>query len=111
MTGIGEWKIRYQRELDQAYSARASGNEGRARVCARRAAGIIAGEYLRRKGEASENQSAYQRLRIMQEQTGLSGRVQEIIMHLTARVDTDYNLPVQADLLSEVEEFRMILLG
>lgn len=97
--------------MQQALSARGSGNEGKARVCARRAAGIIAGEYLHRKGVASESWSAYQRLLVLQKQLGLSGRPQEIIAHLTARVGLDHMLPVEADLLEEVEELRGILLG
>ena len=41
------WEARFQSELHQAEMARALGNEGKARVCARRAAGI-AGHFLER---------------------------------------------------------------
>jgi hypothetical protein len=47
MTGLHE---QIEKEFELAERARANGNEGRARVCARRAAGIAAREYLTRKG-------------------------------------------------------------
>lgn len=106
-----DWQSDYQRELEQAAAARQAGNEGKARVCARRAAGIAAGEYLQRNGEFDGSWSAYQRLQVLQRQPGLPARAVEIIAHLTARVDTDHNLPVEADLLAEAVEFGAILLG
>ena len=45
-----EWRVLSVHELKMAEAARLSGNEGRSRVCARRAAGHIAGEYIHRKG-------------------------------------------------------------
>ncbi|MBM2849365.1 MAG: hypothetical protein HW418_2307 [Anaerolineales bacterium] len=38
-----------ERELAQAHKARAAGNEGQARVCARRAAGIALREWYKRR--------------------------------------------------------------
>ena len=45
-------------ELEMARSSRCSGNEGRARVCARRAAGHVVGEYLTRNDIDLETESA-----------------------------------------------------
>ena len=39
-----DWQIKIKAEFDKAEQARARGNEGQARVCARRAAGIAARE-------------------------------------------------------------------
>ena len=41
-----DWQAEIQAELEKAQQARARGNEGQARVCARRAAGIAAREYF-----------------------------------------------------------------
>ena len=40
------WEAFYKAEMQNAEAARRSGNEGKARVCARRAAGAVIGEYL-----------------------------------------------------------------
>ena len=42
---MADWKEKLQKEFERAQIARASGNEGQARVCARRAAGIAIREY------------------------------------------------------------------
>jgi hypothetical protein len=110
MGASGGWQAEYQRELDHGRTARQAGNEGKARVCARRAAGILAGEYLRRKGELADAWSAYQRLQALKNSPDLPGRVAEIISHLTTRVDQEHKLPIEADLLAEVEELRAALL-
>ena len=36
-----EWKTKFEQEMGLAKTARARGNEGQARVCARRAAGAL----------------------------------------------------------------------
>ncbi len=111
MEASGEWQAEYQRELKHGKEARQAGNEGKARVCARRVAGIVAGEYLRRSGELTEAWSAYQRLQALGHSPNLPARAAEIISHLTTRVDPEHRLPIEADLLAEVEELHAILLG
>lgn len=88
-------------ELLRAELARAEGNEGMARVCARRAAGLIAGEYLRRRGLAHLNPSAYARLQYLLSLPDLSPQVQEIASHFMVRITTNHTLPVDADLVAE----------
>jgi hypothetical protein len=90
-----------QRELANADQARGEGNEGRARVCARRAAGAAIREYFRLIGQPGGEGSAYDLLRFLQTQQGLPPQVGETAGHLMARVDTHHNLPVDADLLAE----------
>ena len=46
MNQYDDCKIKYDQEINRAEKARQDGNEGMARVCARRAAGIVVGEYL-----------------------------------------------------------------
>jgi len=111
MKASGEWQAEYQHELEHGREARQAGNEGKARVCARRAAGITAGEYLRRRGELTEAWSAYQRLQALGHSPNLPARAVEIISHLTTRVDSEHRLPIEVDLLAEVKELHSILLG
>ncbi len=107
----GDWQTEYQRELKHGREARQAGNEGKARVCARRAAGIVAGEYFWRSGELTEAWSSYQRLQALVHSQNLPARAAGIISHLTTRVDPEHRLPIEADLLADVEELRAILLG
>jgi hypothetical protein len=107
----GDWKMRAQLELQQAEAARAVGNEGRARVCARRAAGIIGREYMRRQGVALSTPSAYDILRALLSTPSLSPETRESIAHFLARVNTSFTLPVEADLLSEARWIASELLG
>lgn len=94
-----------------ASQSRESGNEGRARVCARRAAGYIAGEYLRRQGLDVTGQSAYEVIRFTEGCPGISARAKQILKHMTMRLKPDYQLPVQADLIAEARRLAKELLG
>lgn len=96
-----DWKDRLQRELDQAESARREGNEGMARVCARRAAGIVIGEYLRRRGTPAATANAYELLKMLAEQPDVSPKVREVSRHMLLRITPDHQLPVEADLVGE----------
>ena len=60
-----EWQKSFQEEIERALQARAKGNEGRARVCARRALKHIIAEYLRRKNIHANTQSAYGLIRFL----------------------------------------------
>lgn len=55
--------MNFQEQIEQEFAlaeqARARGNEGQARVCARRAAGIAIREYLTRRGIRPPSASAY----------------------------------------------------
>jgi len=95
------WEARFNQEIRQAETARASGNEGMARVCARRAAGIAAGEYLRRHRLELSDPSAYVRLKFLLQLPQTSLAVHEVINHFLMRINPDHNLPVQADLIAE----------
>lgn len=96
-----DWKNRFEQEIRQAEAARADGGEGRARVCARRAAGIVAGEYLLHHGIQQPGPSAYDRLRRLSALPSVSPKVREIAGHFLVRIDPDWKLPIQADLIAE----------
>ncbi|UCF28611.1 MAG: hypothetical protein JSW42_02700 [Chloroflexota bacterium] len=97
-----DWKRLTSIELDMAESARRLGNEGRARVCARRAAGHVAGEYLHRQGVAVRNESAIERLRYLENYPDLSPEEVEIIRHFLIHTTPEHKLPIEADLIADV---------
>lgn len=92
-------------EFEKAEQARARGNEGQARVCARRAAGIAAREYLTRQGIRPPSVSAYDLLNMLKSDPSLSPDLQRIADHLTLRVTEEFKLPVHADLIAEARTF------
>ncbi|GAB4398036.1 MAG: hypothetical protein OHK0052_20840 [Anaerolineales bacterium] len=95
------WFDSMQAELENGEAARARGNEGMARVCARRAAGYAAAEYFKRMGIDFRNPSAYERLRYLQTLPNVPEDVRAACAALTLRVDTEYRLPPEVDLLRE----------
>ena len=98
---MDDLKTQLRKEFEKAQQARISKNEGQARVCARRAAGIAARDYLTRNGTQVPNMSAYDLLVLLKEDTNLSPDMQLIVDHLTVRVTEDFELPIDADLIAE----------
>jgi len=96
-----EVKQKIEAELAQGLAARAGGFEGRARVCARRAAGAAVREYLELQGLPVPSLSAYDLLAALQEMPGMSDAVRQAASHLLIRVDETYALPIDADLLAD----------
>jgi HEPN domain-containing protein len=96
-----DWKSQLEHEFKQAEQARANNNEGQARVCARRAAGIAIREYLNRKGIHPSSTSSYDLLNLIKDDALLSLDLRLIAEHLTLRVTEEFKLPVDADLVAE----------
>jgi hypothetical protein len=99
-----DWKEAFQREMDAARRAQVEGNEGRARVCARRAAGAAAGEYLRQRLIDDIPVSAMDRLRLLENFPNFPLEIQQTAQRLLLRVDTQFNLPEQIDLIAEAQK-------
>ena len=95
------WKEKLELEFQRAEDARAKNNEGQARVCARRAAGIAVREYLTRKGIPPRTASAYDLLNLLKDDPLLSSDLSLIVHHLTLRVTEEFKLPIDADLVAE----------
>jgi hypothetical protein len=91
-------------ELEKAERARLSGNEGQARVCARRAAGTAARDFLTRQGVRPRNPSGYAALQALGEFPGLAPDLQVAVNHLTTRVTETFNLPMYADLIADARK-------
>src|SRR5215216_6417563 len=100
-----DWQSDIQAEFEKAEQARARGNEGQARVCARRAAGIAIREYLTRQGSRPPSASAYDLLNLLKDDPRLPPDLQRIAEHLTLRVTEEFKLPVDADLVAEARTF------
>lgn len=100
-----EWEPELQAEFRKAEQARARGNEGQARVCARRAAGIAVREYLSRRSIRPPSTSAYDLLNLIKEDPLLPPDLKQIAGHLTLRVTEEFKLPVDVDLVAEAKEF------
>lgn len=90
-----------ERELSAGLLAREQGLEGKARVCARRAAGVALRHHFSRRQPQLAAFSVVDMILAYQESADLPANIREICTHLLTRVDPDYNLPVPVDLLAE----------
>lgn len=101
---------RFQDELARAETARAAGNEGMARVCARRAAGLVVNAYLRHRRLPLPGPSAYDSLRYLVGLPDLPENIRDVAEHFLLRITPDHNLPVNADLVAEARWLKRQLL-
>ena len=95
------WKVEYQHEMEHAIAAREAGNEGMARVCARRATGVIVGEYLRRFGYTKLSTSIFDLISFFLSLPGIDRQCQDIASHFLIKVNNDHSLPNDIDLISD----------
>lgn len=104
-------------ELILAQRSRDSGNEGRSRVCARRAAGWAIQEYMRRQGEVLPTTNALDSIKFFAARDGLPKEVLDVLHHLTIKLekdslDEDAYYPIQdVDLVKEAHWLAEKLLG
>ena len=104
------WKQELEAEFTQAAAARAKGNEGQARVCARRAAGIAIRQYLLRRGESVPSPSAYDLLQLIEADPAFAEDIRRAASLLRLRVTEEFTLPVDADLIEEARKLCLALL-
>jgi hypothetical protein len=91
-----------QRELKLGRQAREQGNEGRARVCARRAAGwAVRFVYTPDSSESIPETNAYRYLLWLKQERRFPGNVREAAERLTARVNQEFSLPFDQDPLDD----------
>ncbi|MCX8063000.1 MAG: hypothetical protein N3D16_10510 [Anaerolineales bacterium] len=103
------WQQLFNQEIDTAKQARQRGNEGKARVCARRAANIIAQEYLRSLG-IQPFRNAIQNFRYLQNYLKFDHPAQEILSHLLLKVNEDFTFPEHIDLINDAHTLKSILI-
>lgn len=106
-----DWQPQFESEMSRAEQARGRGNEGQARVCARRAAGLVVREYFTRRGVPVTSPSAVDLLDQLGSDPLLALEVKVVVQHLTRRVDEDFKLPADVDLIAETRKLRDSLLG
>lgn len=104
------WRVIFDREIENAEAARALGNEGKARVCARRAAGAVAGEYFARLGAPSGSPSAYQNLQRLRDHAEIPAHIRQITDHFLERINEAHGLPSDADLIADAHRLANELL-
>jgi hypothetical protein len=105
------WVEDYQKEIEHAEQARASGNEGMARVCARRAAGIVIGEYLTRHGYSAATHSAYERVKLFCSLPDVQQGDKDMAGHFLLRVSKDGGFAEGIDLINDVKILEKALLA
>lgn len=110
MNDQNEWEKQFDAEIKMARSAREKGNDGMARVCARRAAGIVVGAYLNSEGFALPGPSAVERLKYLASLPTCTQEMQLIINHMLIKVTPEYKLPIEADLIADAQRLRQLLL-
>jgi len=104
------WKEQIDSELERAALARTRKNEGQARVCARRTAGIAIRESLTRRGVHPPSTSAYDLLNLLKNDPLLPTDIKMVVDHLTLRVTEEFKLPVDADLVKDARVLCKYLL-
>ena len=101
-----ELNDRIESELTAAETAWSTGNPGRARVCARRAAGLgIRAYYQRRDGPAWSGDAMKQLIRLRMDPAA-PAPVRLAAERLTTQVDLDHQLPFDE---APIEDARRIL--
>ena len=93
-------------ELAAAAAARAAGNHGMVRVCARRAAGAALRWWIVRNGLRNWGSDAVTQLRRLHSEAGVSEDVRGAAARLTARVREDFTLPFDHD---PIDDSRLIV--
>jgi RNA 3'-terminal phosphate cyclase len=111
MKTTDSWTDAFDQEMEQAEAARASGNEGRARVCARRAAGIVIREYFSRLGIPFAPHSAYQNIHYLSLYQDTTPQVRQVAGHFLERINPEHELPIDAYLIAEARWMANILLN
>lgn len=105
-----DWKKSFNKEMQMAAAARERGNEGQARVCARRAAGVVVRAYFQLRGLPAHNSSAYDLLRDLLAGSGVPEQARQAAVYLTLRVNEAFELPVEVDLLDAAQTLAASLL-
>ena len=103
--------VRIKLELDQAHQFRALGNEGRARVCARRAAGWAVAAFRQKTSGAGKQPNAYHQLRWFRNLEEVSIELRGAADRLITHVTPSHELPHREDPLEDAEMIVHALLG
>ncbi len=98
------WKTQLNKEFKMAEDALNLNNQGKMRVCARRAAGISIREYLKERGIAPPSVSAYDLLKYLEEMGDTPPDLRQASAYLRLRVTEEFRLPIEIDLVAEAKK-------
>ena len=98
-------------ELVQARQFRAQGKEGRARVCARRAAGWAVAAFRQQRLKEETHLNAYHQLQWFRKLEEISVELRTAAERLTTPVTPSHELPHREDPLEDAEMIVRSLLG
>ena len=104
-------KSRVGAEFTQALRARQAGNEGRARVCARRAAGWALAELFAEQASAEEGRDALRMLAWLENHSQAPMGLREAAGRLTTRLEPGFIFPHPQDPLEDARRILDQLLG
>ena len=102
MKNSAAWQLDFEKEVDRAQKAREEGNEGMARVCSRRAAGVVVRAYYAFRGKTLKGASVLNHLRAIYESDNEPEDVKSVCRHFTLRITPDHLLPEDIDLIEDV---------
>lgn len=100
-----------EQELTQARRAREAGNEGQARVCARRAAGLAIKAWYQRRDGPGWGGDALTQLKRLQGDESVPEHIRQAAMRLTTKVDFEHKLPFEEDAVEDARGIIVALAG
>jgi hypothetical protein len=106
-----QWQADANAEIRAARDALQSGLPGRARVAARRAAGISLAEYNLWRDFTEHTQNYYDLLLAFSTHAGVPVEIREIAQRLCQRVDEAHTLPKNFDLVADAERVISFVAG
>ncbi len=98
-------------ELELARQSQKEGNEGKARVCARRAAGWAVGWYAHANSLAEPHSNALQHLGWLTEYPGIGEEIREAASRLITKLAPDGSLPFDHDPIDDAQKIIQAVLG
>jgi hypothetical protein len=103
----GEQSLQYQTEIRNAIQARDQGLDGRARVCIRRAAGLLAKIWLDANFPGPRDPNLLTCLKELSNLELLHADLQNLVTHFTTNVDAAYQLPAYIDLFTDLADLQI----
>lgn len=109
MPQTADWHARFAEEMARAEAALARGLDGQARVCARRAAGVVLREVLARRSGSQPAASAYDLIRACSADPGIPASVRQVLALLLERVSPNYEGPAAGEVLKAAASLPALL--
>jgi len=98
----------FWKEYKTALEAQAAGLEGRARVCARRAAGYLIQEYLEKQNNKPAKMNSIELIQFIQ-RTSNSSEMVSLLGHYSETVNIDHHLASDVDLVACLHTLARLL--